>query len=293
MQGAFSSVKPLAEHKLSPYSIAVLVAFDAMHAGYRRALGDFHFHEAATLLYDFFWSTYCDWYVEASKAELAAGGEAADGVRAVMDHILSGYLRLLHPFMPHITEELWSRLGYAAGKGKDAMILFAAPPAEDSLPGISGEDKAQASNAVQAVYDAVRQVRVLRAEFKIPTNQDCIAHLALDPAFRDFDLSVFRALAKASSVLEVGAGGPPKKMPHVLTPLGEVYLELEIDVEAEKKRLREEVAKVVAEIAKVEKKLADTSFVQGAPAEVIENFKRRGEEWRAKKAKLESAIAAL
>jgi valyl-tRNA synthetase len=161
------------------------------------------------------------------------------------------------------------------------------------LPGISGEDKAQASNAVQAVYDAVRQVRVLRAEFKIPTNQDCIAHLALDPAFRDFDLSVFRALAKASSVLEVGAGGPPKKMPHVLTPLGEVYLELEIDVEAEKKRLREEVAKVVAEIAKVEKKLADTSFVQGAPAEVIENFKRRGEEWRAKKAKLESAIAAL
>jgi valyl-tRNA synthetase len=293
MQGPSSSVKPLAEHKLSPYSVAVLVAFDAMHAGYRRALDDFHFHEAAALLYDFFWSTYCDWYVEASKAELAAGGESADGVRAVMDHILSGYLRLLHPFMPHITEELWSRLGCARDEGKDAMILFAAPPAEDSLPGVSAEEKARASNAVQAVYDAVRQVRVLRAEFKVPTNQECVAHLAPDPAFRDFDLSVFRALAKASSVLEVGAGGPPKKMPHVLTALGEVYLELEIDVEAEKKRLREEVAKVVAEIAKVEKKLADTSFVHGAPAEVIENFKKRGEEWQAKKAKLESAIAAL
>lgn len=79
----------------------------------------------------------------------------------------------------------------------------------------------------------------------------------------------------------------------MLTPLGEVYLELEIDVEAEKKRLREEVAKVVAEIAKVEKKLADNSFVQGAPADVIENFRKRGEEWQAKKAKLESAIAAL
>jgi valyl-tRNA synthetase len=106
-------------------------------------------------------------------------------------------------------------------------------------------------------------------------------------------LSVFRSLARASVVAEVGAGGPPKKMPHVLTPLGEVYLELEIDVEAEKKRLGEEVAKVAAEIAKVEKKLADTSFVQGAPAEVIENFKKRGDEWQVKKAKLEGAIAAL
>jgi valyl-tRNA synthetase len=82
-------------------------------------------------------------------------------------------------------------------------------------------------------------------------------------------------------------------MPHVLTPLGEVYLELEIDVEAEKKRLQDEVAKVEAEIVKVVKKLADTSFVQGAPAQVLENFKKRGDEWRAKKAKLEAAIAAL
>ena len=82
-------------------------------------------------------------------------------------------------------------------------------------------------------------------------------------------------------------------MPHVLTPRGEVYLELEIDVEAERKRLQGEAAKVEAEIAKVEKKLADTAFVQGAPAEVIGNFKKRGEEWRAKKAKLEAAIAAL
>jgi valyl-tRNA synthetase len=293
MQGASTAGKPFGEQELSPYSVAVLVAFDAMHAGYRQALDDFHFHEAATLLYDFFWSTYCDWYVEASKAELAAGGASADGVRAVMDHVLSGYLRLLHPFMPHITEELWHRLGYAAGEGRDGMILFAAPPAEDSLPGMSGEAKAKATNAVGAVYEAVRAVRVLRAEFKVPTNSECVVHLARHADFAGADLSVFRALAKASSVVEVEAGGPSKKMPHVLTPLGEVYLELEIDVEAEKKRLQGEMAKVEAEIAKVEKKLADTSFVQGAPPAVIENFKKRGDEWRGKKAKLEAAVAAL
>ena len=293
MQGSSAVTKPLSEQKLSPYSIAVLVAFDAMHAGYRRALDDFHFHEAAAVLYDFFWNSYCDWYVEASKAELAAGGEAADGVRAVMDHVLSGYLRLLHPFMPHITEELWSRLGFAQGEGKAGMILFAAPPPEDSLPHVSAEDKARASNAVHGVYDAVRNVRVLRAEFKVAANQECAAYLARDPAFADLDLSVFRLLAKASRLEELGAGGPPKKMPHTPTPLGEVYLDLEIDVAAERKRLESEIVKVDAEIAKVKAKLSDESFVGGAPAQVLETFKQRGADWQAKRAKLESVLHSL
>ena len=293
MQGSSAVTKPLSEQKLSPYSIAVLVAFDAMHAGYRRALDDFHFHEAAAVLYDFFWNSYCDWYVEASKAELAAGGGAADGVRAVMDHVLSGYLRLLHPFMPHITEELWSRRGFAQGEGKAGMILFAAPPPEDSLPHVSAEDKARASNAVHGVYDAVRNVRVLRAEFKVAANQECAAYLARDPAFADLDLSVFRLLAKASRLEELGAGGPPKKMPHTPTPLGEVYLDLEIDVAAERKRLESEIVKVDAEIAKVKAKLSDESFVGGAPAQVLETFKQRGADWQAKRAKLESVLHSL
>jgi valyl-tRNA synthetase len=274
MQGAATGAKPLGEHQLSPYSVAVLVAFDAM-------------------LYDFFRSNYCDWYVEASKAELAAGGAAAEGVRAVMDHVLGGYLRLLHPFMPHISEELWHRLGYASGPGRDGMILFAVPPEEDSWPGLSGGEKAKATNAVGAVYDAVREVRVLRAEFKVPSNQECVVHLARNPALAGMDLSVFRMLARASELKEIGPAGPGRKMPHTLTPLGEVYLELDIDVGAEKTRLQGEVAKVVVEIGKVEKKLADKSFVQGAPVEVLASFKQRGDDWRAKKAKLEAALAAL
>jgi valyl-tRNA synthetase len=195
--------------------------------------------------------------------------------------------------MPHITEELWERLGYAQGAGKAKLILFAAPPAKDALPAMPAEEKARAANAVQAVYDAVREVRALRAEFKVPSNAECVVHLAGHPDFAGMDLSVFRTLARASEVKLVGPEGPGSKMPHVLTPLGEVYLELEIDVEAEKKRLQGEVAKVEAEIVKVQNKLADTSFVQGAPAQVLENFKKRGDEWRAKKAKLEAAIAAL
>ena len=293
MQGASSATKPLSGHNLSPYSVAILVSFDAMHAAYRRALDDFHFHEAASLLYEFFWNTYCDWFVEASKAELAAGGEAADGVRAVMDHVLGGYLRLLHPFMPHITEELWSRLGYAKGEGRASMILFAEQPPADSLPHLSAEEKARASNSVQAVYDAVRNVRVLRAEFKVAANQECVAYLARDPAFRDLDMSVFRSLAKASRVEELGSAAPGRKMPHTPTPLGEVYLELEIDVAAERKRLEAEIAKVDAEIAKVRAKLSDGSFVQGAPAQVLDTFKKRGEDWQSKRAKLEAVLNSL
>ena len=293
MQGASGEIKPLAEQKLSPYSVAVILAFDAMHAAYRQALDDFHFHEAAAVLYDFFWSTYCDWYVEASKAELAAGGESSDAVRAVMDHVLSGYMRLLHPFMPHITEELWERLGFARGEGNARLMLFAAPPAEDSLPTMDATEKARAANAVSAVYDAVREVRVLRSEFKVPSNAECVVHLARHADFAGMDLSVFRSLAKASEVFEVGSAGPSKKMPHTLTPLGEVYLELEIDVEAERARLQAEIAKVETEIAKVEAKLGDASFVQGAPPQVIESFQKRGDDWRAKRAKLEAAMAVL
>jgi len=107
------------------------------------------------------------------------------------------------------------------------------------------------------------------------------------------DLSVFRSLAKASCLEELGAGGPPKKMPHTPTPLGEVYLELEIDVVAERKRLETEIAKVDAEIAKVRAKLSDESFVQGAPVQVLETFKKRGEEWQAKRAKLEVVLNSL
>jgi valyl-tRNA synthetase len=82
-------------------------------------------------------------------------------------------------------------------------------------------------------------------------------------------------------------------MPHALTPLGEIYLELEIDVEAERARMLGEIAKIDAEIVKVEAKLADASFVAGAPPKVIESFQQRGADWRAKRAKLEAALQAL
>jgi valyl-tRNA synthetase len=158
---------------------------------------------------------------------------------------------------------------------------------------MAAEEKAGAANAVQAVYEAVREVRALRSEFKVPSNAECGVHLARSPAFAGLDLGVFRSLARASSLIEVGAAGPERKMPHVLTPLGEVYLELQIDVEAERQRLGAELEKVKAEIAKVEAKLADESFVRGAPVQVIETFRTRGADWQGKRSKLEAALAAL
>ncbi|MFM8460027.1 MAG: valine--tRNA ligase, partial [Chthoniobacterales bacterium] len=122
---------------------------------------------------------------------------------------------------------------------------------------------------------------------------ECVAYLARDPAFQELDLSVFRSLAKASRVEELGASAPSRKMPHTPTPLGEVYLELEIDVAAERKRLEAEIAKVDEEITKVRAKLGDEAFVQGAPAQVLETFKKRGEDWQAKRAKLEAVLKSL
>ena len=120
-----SAAEPKIDNKqLSIFAIEVLArlneTIDAIEAAYR----EYQFNEVAQRLYDFFWSDYCDWFVEAAKTDIFAEDEARKkSALAVMDFVLSAVLRLLHPFMPHITEELWSLLGFR----KDS-IQFAAPP---------------------------------------------------------------------------------------------------------------------------------------------------------------------
>src|SRR5205807_8528698 len=126
MHGPSEAVQSIDSQQLSIYAIDVLArlneTIDAIDAGYR----DYQFNAVAQRLYDFFWRDYCDWFVEAAKTDIFADDEARKkSVLGVMDFVLSGFLRLLHPFMPHITEELWSLLGF----GQDSTIQFAALPA--------------------------------------------------------------------------------------------------------------------------------------------------------------------
>jgi valyl-tRNA synthetase len=129
--------------------LEVLARFNELLATTEAAYREYKFNEVAQRLYDFFWSDYCDWFIEAAKTEIFSDDEARKkSVLAVMDFVLSGFLRLLHPFMPHITEELWSVFGFGGPEenSKSSSIQFAPLPA--ALSSISPEAIAEARSTV-------------------------------------------------------------------------------------------------------------------------------------------------
>src|ERR1700745_2117208 len=141
----------------SIYAVEVLArlneTIDAIEKGYR----EYEFNTIAQRLYEFIWSDYCDWFVEAAKTEIFSEDESKKkSALAVMDYVLSAIVRLLHPFMPHITEPLWSLLGL----GQEA-IQFAPLPKKVAL---ADKENASQRRAVRTVYDAVAKTRNIRAE---------------------------------------------------------------------------------------------------------------------------------
>ena len=293
--------------ELPDIAIHLLERFDTMHTSLRGAYADYRFHEVAGLLYDFFWGDYCDWFVEAAKpilyGENAEDGEkssAKSSILATMDIVLSGILRLLHPLMPHLTEELWRHLGYtadASASSTDArkgFLLYTQPPRENHLGGISQERIIAAGERTRALYSAVHAVRNLRSEFKIPSKQQVRFLLVPKADFTPLQSAIFAALTKASAV-ELISGSAPAGTPGILTDLGTVSMPLEglIDLEAEKTRVITEIAKVEEELNKVNAKLADQSFVEKVPAAVLEDHRQRHTKWSEKLETLKTTLKTL
>ena len=132
--------------------------------GIEHAYAGYLFTEVAQSLYEFVWSDFCDWYLEAAKTDLQSKEENVRlSCLSVVDHVLSSVLRLLHPFMPHITEELWHRMGFG-----DSSIQFA--PVNDLRVEEARLDPLDIAFAKQ-VYEAATMVRNLRAEYRIPSNK--------------------------------------------------------------------------------------------------------------------------
>src|SRR5262249_31334343 len=161
MQGPSSATPKIDTKKLSIYAVEVLArlneTIDAVEAAYR----EYQFNTVAQRLYDFVWSDYCDWFVEAAKTDIFSEDEGTKkSALAVMDFVLSAILRLLHPFMPHITEELWSLLGLGQGS-----IQFAVPLEKVALD--EAADVPARRQLVSAIYQAVQAGRNLRAESKL------------------------------------------------------------------------------------------------------------------------------
>ncbi len=312
----------------------VLLKLDQAIRDITTALNDYKFNEATAALYRFFWGEYCDWYVEASKAVLSSssrpvlrsstaeggGNEAQTGnsggdqslltsaapsaarkanTLAVIDFVLSHTLRLFHPFLPFITEELWHGMGYAEDMpenqgGKTIMFAPWPKPLDDDFKGHYGLDDCY-REMVDAKYDLVTQGRNLRRTANIPAGKKVKYIFKPAQPLTPHDAEVLKLLLNAEA-LEVNPDYQPGKgTPTVRTPLGELCLPLEglVDVAAEKARLTKELEKIESEIAKAEQKLANPHFTQKAPPQVLEEHKKRLGEWQAKREHARSALASL
>jgi valyl-tRNA synthetase len=256
---------------------------DAVEAAYR----EYEFNTVAQRLYEFFWSDYCDWFVEAAKTEIFSEDESRKkSALAVMDVVLSAILRLLHPYMPHITEELWSLLGF--GKGS---IQFASPPEKVALDDV---DLAKKRKRVSAIYELVEAGRNLRAEAKIPSNKKANFVLKINSSDIEPELTTIARLLNAEQVeldrQYKGAAG----VPVAVTALGEIFLVVSGgDKATERERLDKEIAKIEAELRTVDGKLKNKSFVDRAPAAVVEEHRQRKKDFSEQLAKLKQAREKL
>ena len=294
MQGA--AEEDAAPH-YSPVHISIISKLKQLHADVEKALADYEFNALIQNLYQFFWNEYCDRFLEAVKGDLRDGADPAARAATLttMDTVLRHYLALLHPVMPHITEELWASLGFADANGGLPLMRTPLPSADGLLAGLDETRITLANTQAAALYETANKARNLKAEYDLSNNKNVSFILKTTHDVPLDILSRLSILANAKSVTRDAAYSAPKGTPAALTPLGELFLPLEglIDVEAEKERLGKELDKIAREIAKSSSKLGNAGFVERAPAEVVDQEKARLADWEAKQAQLKGMLDSL
>jgi valyl-tRNA synthetase len=256
-------------------------------ADVERAFTDYRFDLAAKAIYEFVWDEYCDWYLELAKVQVQAGNDAEKrATRRTLLRVLETILRLAHPIMPFITEEIWQTIGPMSGRAGPSIMLEAYPKSQPSKI-----DEA-AESWVALLKQAVDACRSLRGEMGISPAARVPLIAAGDAAELGLIAPYLKALAKLEDVAIV-AELPEADAPVMLVDDFKLMLKVEIDVAAEKERLGKEVARLEAEINKANGKLNNESFVARAPAAVVEQEKARVAEFRASLEKLQSQLVKL
>jgi valyl-tRNA synthetase len=261
------------------------------------ALAGYRFDVAARAFYEFVWDEYCDWYVEIAKVQLAPGDEAQQrATRRTLIRVLETTLRLGHPFIPFITEELWQKVAPLAGRapgsrpagaGSDASIMVARyPQPEDAKLDVAAEAE------MAGVKEIVNAARNLRSTMGVAPAARVPMYLADCPGYMAAHGEAIKGIARISE-LHVLAELPARDAPVAVTPAGRVMLHIEIDKAAEKARLEKEAAKREAEIANAKGKLANPTFTDKAPPAVVEQERKRLADKEAELAQIRAQIAKL
>jgi valyl-tRNA synthetase len=256
----------------------ILSRFNRVAADVNDALETFRFHEAANQIYDFFWGEFCDWYLELIKPRLSenADPETARAACANLVDLFDGALRLLHPVMPFITEEIWHAV--YAGKPPLKSIALAAYPQADQKQ----VDRA-AENEMAILQDLIVSVRNLRAELKIePKVKVPVEVFAHEPEIRRLMEQNQGAVERLASVEKLTfVGSSLAKLAGARhTARFDVYVvyQRKINIAAERERLKKELEKIEKEIVNGQRQLENESFLAKAPPKVVEGIRKRQQE---------------
>ncbi len=279
--------KPVGYLYFSPADRWIVSQLQRTEAEVERAFTDYRFDLAAKAMYEFVWDEYCDWYLELAKVQIQTGNESSQrGTRRTLIRVLETILRLVHPVMPFITEEIWATIGPISGRTGPSIMLEAYPQSQpNKLDTASEAWVAQLKQAVDAC-------RSLRGEMGISP----ASRVPLIASGHAEQLSAYAPYLKALAKLEdvsIVADLPEADAPVMLVNDFKLMLKVEIDVAAEKERLSKEITRLQAEIGKANGKLNNESFVARAPAAVVEQEKARVAEFSANLDKLQAQLTKL
>ena len=272
----------------------ILDSFNRVLAKTTALLQAYELGEAARAVYDFIWGDFCDWYIELSKIYLY-GDDAAEKkrARAVLYHVLEGSLRLLHPFMPFISEEIWQHLPRPAVHTGTALCVSPWPgysPAREDL---------QARREMGLIRAVIRAIRNLRSEVGLPPGQKTPVVFRVPPQLQSLidEEQVFiekLAWTEGITFLPEGAAKPPQALTALLEEI-EVYLPLQgvVDLDQEIARLEKELQATEKDLARAAGKISNVNFIQKAPPEIVEKEKNKKEELSSVREKIFSRLAEL
>ncbi|MGB6102896.1 MAG: valine--tRNA ligase, partial [Pusillimonas sp.] len=256
-----------------------------------RGFADYRFDNIANAIYHFVWNEYCDWYVELAKVQIQHGAPAAQlGTRRTLIRVLEAILRLAHPIIPFITEELWQKVSVVAGKrqaGDTSSLCIQPYPRMDR--GLLNE---QAEAQVAELKAQVEAVRALRGEMGLSPAQRVPLIAQGDRKVLEANSLYLSALAKLEGV-DIVDRLPDVGAPVQIVGATQLMLHVEVDVEAERLRLGKEVERLQNEIAKANGKLSNASFVERAPAAVVEQERSRVAQFGETLAKVKDQLARL